>query len=69
MNKHSAGDLRSRTELVRTQLNSLIAQLRDDIEKVSDPKAEALFETTAEVLDGLDNAFKHYAEHSEKAWQ
>ncbi|HEX6385275.1 MAG TPA: hypothetical protein VF177_11445 [Anaerolineae bacterium] len=38
-------------------------------EKVNDPKAEALFETAAEVLGGLKTAFEHYEQSSEEAWQ
>jgi len=33
-------------------LNELIAHLRSDIDKFDDPKAQALFETTAQVLLG-----------------
>jgi hypothetical protein len=35
----------------------LIDHLRGDINKIEDPKAQALFETTAEVISGLDTAF------------
>ena len=42
---------------------------REDVDKVADPKAQALFETTAEVLDGLRSAYEHYEERSESAWQ
>jgi hypothetical protein len=31
------------------------------------PKAQVLFETAAEVISGLDTAFKHYEEKSESA--
>ncbi len=42
---------------------------REDVSKIDDPKAEALFETTAEVLQGLITAFEHYEKKSEEAWQ
>jgi len=35
----------------------LVDPLRQDISKVDDPKAKALFETSAEVLRGLAKAF------------
>jgi hypothetical protein len=69
MQKYAKSDPRYHTEKIRTELNSLITHLREDIRQVEDPKAEALFETTAEVLTGLGTAFKHYEEKSEKAWQ
>lgn len=37
--------------------------------KVSDPKAQALFETSAEVLLGLAKAFEDFAQKSEAAWK
>jgi hypothetical protein len=36
---------------------------------MDEPKAQALFETAAEVITGLDTAFKHFEEKSEKAWE
>lgn len=41
---------------------------RDDIGKINEPKAQALFETTAEVCSGLATAYQHY-EQKEPAWQ
>jgi hypothetical protein len=62
-------DPRAHTANVRKEFGEMIAHLRDDINKIDEPKAQALFETAAEVLGGLDNAFKHYEENSEKAWK
>ena len=42
-------------------LGELVQHLRDDIRQVNEPKAQALFETGAEVLQGLRTAFDHYA--------
>jgi hypothetical protein len=33
---------------------------REDVGKITEPKAQALFETTAEVLSGLITAYAHY---------
>jgi hypothetical protein len=52
-------DPRAHTANVRKEFRELIEYLRDDIEKINEPKAQALFETTAEVISGLDTAFKH----------
>jgi len=43
--------------------------VREDVGKVDDPKAQALYETTAEVLGGLATAYQHYLDRSEKAWR
>ena len=52
---------------VRGMLNAVMRHCREGIEKVSEPKAQTLFETTAEVLDGLINAYSRYeAELEEK---
>ena len=43
--------------------------LREDIEKVDEPQLKAMFETSAEVLGGLEKAFKDYEQRNEKAWR
>jgi hypothetical protein len=48
-------------------LCELITHLRDDTKQIKDPKAQALFETSAEVLKGLETAFTHYEKGSEPA--
>ena len=45
---------------VRGMLNAVMRHCREDIEKVAEPKAQVLFETTAEVLNGLINAYTRY---------
>ena len=47
----------------------MIQHLREDVKKVDDPKAQALFETAAEVVSGLNTAFQHFETKAEKAWQ
>jgi hypothetical protein len=41
---------------------------REDISKVSDSKAQALFETTTEALKGLEKVVYDFELKSEKAW-
>ncbi len=48
-------------------MDALVSHLRDDIHKFSEPKAQALFETAAEVLIGLRAAFEHYERAAEPA--
>jgi len=60
---------RAHTANVRKEFRVLIDHLREDVDKIDEPKAQALFETTAEVISGLDTAFKHYEEKRETAWK
>ena len=62
-------DPRAHTANVRKEFGELIDHLRSDVHKIDEPKAQALFETAAEVISGLDTAFKHYEEKSESAWK
>ena len=50
-------------------LNPIIEHLRKDIEILTEPKAQAMFETCAEVLLALVRTMDHYEQHSERAWK
>ncbi|UQX12649.1 hypothetical protein [Candidatus Mycobacterium methanotrophicum] len=65
---HDSPDPVVHTTAIADKLGELVGHLRGDIDKVSEPRAQALFETAAEVLTGLRTAFSHYGEHKEKAW-
>lgn len=54
---------------IRSMLTGIIDHAREDVAKVSDPQARALFETTAEVLTGLRTAFEHFERGTEEAWR
>ena len=60
---------REHAEDVRTRLHDLVERLRSAIADTDDPHAEALFETSAEVLEGLAKAHAHYMNASEEAWR
>jgi len=51
---------------IQQMLGEMVDHLRDDIDRVTEPKAQALFVTSAEVLLGLRTAFEHYEKGSEK---
>jgi hypothetical protein len=53
----------------RARLTDLAEHLRGDVEKIDEPRAQALFETTAEVLLGLEHAFADYERGDEPAWR
>ena len=57
------------TQKIKAQMGLLIGHLREDIGRVAEPKARALFETTAEVLTGLVRAFDDYERQGEEAWR
>jgi hypothetical protein len=50
------------------QIGDRVTHAREDVSKVY-PKAQALFETTAEVLKGLVKAFDVFEEKREEAWK
>lgn len=57
------------TANIKEEFIKLSEHLRDDVDKVDDPKAKALFEVSAEVIDGLQKAFNDYAKKNESAWK
>jgi hypothetical protein len=67
MSSYPESDPRHHTVRVKKMLADLISHLRDDTAKFDEPKAQALFETSAEVLQGLHTAFDHYESGSERA--
>lgn len=44
-------------------------ECRADVQRVNDPKAQALFETVAEVLGGAMKALHDYEARNEPAWK
>ena len=54
---------------IERMLDDVTKHIRDDIERVDDPRAQALFETSAEVLQGLSKAYHDFQTKSEKAWK
>jgi len=54
---------------IESRFEELIEHLREDVKKIDEPRAKALFETSAEVLGGLKKAFHDYEEKNEPAWR
>jgi hypothetical protein len=54
---------------IQRMLREVADHAREDVGKVNDGRAKALFETTAETLEGLIEAYDHYAHGSEEAWR
>jgi hypothetical protein len=62
-------DPRHHTANIKAMLHDIITHTREDVGKINEPKAQALFETTAEVLQGLVTAYDHYEQKTEPAWK
>jgi hypothetical protein len=62
-------DPRRHAAKLKETLTGTIEHLREDVGQVEDPRAQALFETSAEVLSGLVKAFEHYERGAEEAWR
>jgi hypothetical protein len=70
MQQHEAQMLpQQHAQRIAQMLQQAQQECRADIGRVSDPKAQALFETVAEVLGGAMKALEDYQKRSEPAWQ
>lgn len=67
--EYPESDPRHHTGNIRGMLEDVITHLREDVEKVDDARAQALFETSAEVLGGLAKAYEHFDAKAEQAWR
>jgi len=67
--EYAADDPRHHTRKIKEMLHGSMQHIREDITKVEDPKAQALFETSAEVLGGLITAYEHFEQRNEAAWR
>jgi hypothetical protein len=56
------------TARLKEEFKSISQHLREDVKKVDDLQAKALFEVSAEVIDGLHKAFSDYEQKNEKGW-
>ncbi len=54
---------------LNVQMAVLVGHLRSDVVKVREPKAQALFEASAEVITDLIKAFDDYQAKCEAAWR
>jgi hypothetical protein len=62
-------DPKVHTAHVRQAMRDLIEHLRQDIGKVDEPRAQALFEASAEVLQGLIKTYDDYDAGKEAAFR
>jgi len=57
------------TRQMQQRLREMADHLRRDVELVDEPRMQAMFETSAEVLEGLIKAFRDYEQKQEPAWR
>ncbi|MDA9436446.1 hypothetical protein [Bradyrhizobium sp. CCBAU 51627] len=62
-------DPRHHTQKMQKAFQDIRNHLREDVQKVDEPQLKAMFETSAEVLGGLEKAFRDYEQKNEKAWR
>ncbi|HEX4784486.1 MAG TPA: hypothetical protein VH350_09105 [Candidatus Sulfotelmatobacter sp.] len=67
--QYDEADPRHHTAKLKQTLTETANHAREDVAKISEPKAQALFETTAEVLLGLAKAFDDFERKNERAWK
>ena len=51
------------------KIAGLNQEMKSNLEKIQNPPAKALVETSREVMVGVQKAFDHYLEKSEDAWR
>jgi len=69
MTNESTSNPLEHTSNIKKEFRKLIDHLRQDISKMEDSSAKALFEVSAEVLIGLEKAFTDYEQKNEAAWK
>ena len=67
MNPPSENNPIRHTHKIKAQMRQTINLLREDVGIVTESKAQALFETSAEVLASLVNAFDDYERKGQNA--
>ena len=62
-------NFRPHTRQLKSELRALVGHLRAGVKQLNAAKAQALFETSAEVLTGLVKAFDDFEKKNEPAWK
>jgi hypothetical protein len=69
MNPPSENNPIRHTQKIKAQMRQIINHLREDVGKVTETKARALFETSVEALARLVKAFDDYEKKGQEAWR
>jgi hypothetical protein len=62
-------DPKVHTAFMRQALHDIVDHLRKDIDQINEPRARAMFETSAEVLQGLIKTYEDYDAGKELAFK
>jgi len=65
--QYAESDPRHHTAKIKQMLMDTANHTKEDISKINDPKAQALFEVTREVLNGLIKSFNDFEQKNETA--
>jgi hypothetical protein len=65
--EYPVNDARHHTMKIAEEMRHLVSHLRGDAAKVQQPKAQAMYETAAECIEGLRKAFEDYEHGAEPA--
>ena len=69
MTTQITSNTRQTLDSITRKIDDLVQEVRTQSGQANEPKAQALFETTAEVLLGLKKAYQDYQQGNEQAWQ
>ena len=69
MNPPSENNPVRHTQKIKAQMRQTINLLREEVGVITESKAQALFETSAEALDRLVEAFDDYENKGQEAWR
>lgn len=61
-------DPKEHAQNIEKYISELKHFCHDEVKSVSNPKAKALFEATADVLDGLEKALSDFQSENEEPW-
>lgn len=61
-------DPRHHAQKIRHMLDDITTHAREDVDRVTDPRAKVLFETTTETLNGLMKVYDDFDLKKREAW-
>jgi hypothetical protein len=67
--RNAAVDPLAQARHLTLRLQDIRERFREDIDKVEDPRAQTLFQTSADVLGGLIKALNDFQTKNDSAWR
>lgn len=69
MDVSRSGYAREHVSQIKQHLDHTLEHRKAGARSAEDPRAQAVFETGAEVLQGYRTAIEHFEQRSEEAWR